>query len=355
MQKDEDELLGWCIRVLKQELSKMQSVGLMNGKMGVCLAMYHFESLISCTNATILGDSLVDDIFRNISKNLTLDFSDSLGGIGWGLGHALQQKFVEGDADDLLIDVDKKYMLSLVYKKPGELGLMSGMSGYGFYFLSRIKCNNAHDEHFFTITNKYCLEKTIKHIEQLLGQLNFNIDEPEEFSFFWDLPVLIFLMAECITGKVCVKNATAITRKLVTAANNKGSMRASSRLLLWLVSKYFCFKTGISLLLDIDAPNVYDLNEVKNDLNERYGIDGASGIALLYHMIFKNSQDLNMRKQALYWLEQASQSMKNTKNDFEAERVCLIHHLGLLNGIPGFILAKSIVSPKSLKTYGNHN
>lgn len=62
-----------------------------------------------------------------------------------------------------------------------------------------------------------------------------------------------------------------------------------------------------------------------------------------------------MRKQALYWLEQASQSMKNTKNDFEAERVCLIHHLGLLNGIPGFILAKSIVSPKSLKTYDNHN
>ena len=352
---EKDELVVWAIQILKQNLSKVESWGLMNGKMGVSLAMYHFESLILHPKTSTLGDGLIDDVYKNIFNNLTLDFSNGLGGIGWGLGYALQQKFVDGDADDLLIDVDRKYMLSLVYKKPGELGLMSGMSGYGFYFLSRVRSNNANDEHFFTITNKYCLQKTIQHIEQLLEQVNYNIDEPKEFSFSWDVPVLIFLMAECITENVCVKNAAAITKKLATETNDKGSMRASSRLLIWLVSKYFYLKTGIPLFTDVDAPNTYELNEVKNDLNERYGINGASGIALLYHMIFKNSQDLNMRKQALYWIEQASFSMKNIKNDFEAERVHLIQHLGLLNGISGFILAKSIVSPKYPKAYGNHN
>lgn len=89
----------------------MNSYGLLNGKMGVALFFYeyslHFNNMVYSDCADRILDDILDAISDKKVSN-SLDLADGLGGIGWGIQYLIDHNFVEGEADEVLIDFDKK-------------------------------------------------------------------------------------------------------------------------------------------------------------------------------------------------------------------------------------------------------
>ncbi|TRX45894.1 hypothetical protein FNH22_31230 [Fulvivirga sp. M361] len=345
MEITKDQLLQFSIQIVQQHFSKTKTIGLMHGKMGIALSLYHAQSLVPEIPMS-QPDDLIDEVYQNVNNHPALDFAEGLGGIGWGLMYALKQKFVAGDADELLVDLDKKFNLSLIYKKPHRLCLSDGMAGYGFYFLSRIQVDGGHEEHFATITNKYCLEKIVQELELLLTNQSYSIPEPDDFSLFWDLPVLLFLLGECIAENVRAKVVTGMAEKIIRGIGDKPSLRASSRLLLSLALKYFHLRTGINFEIEGCTVKTSSDHEICEELHDRFSINGLAGIALLYHIIYQLNGDPEMRQQAELWLHRAGDALGYIQAS--NKETLLSENLGLANGISGFILAYSILKTQKM-------
>lgn len=89
----------------------MNSYGLLNGKMGAALFFYEYSHYSNNVVYSDCADRILDDILDAISEKRvsnSLDLADGLGGIGWGIQYLINHNFVEGEADEVLIDFDKK-------------------------------------------------------------------------------------------------------------------------------------------------------------------------------------------------------------------------------------------------------
>lgn len=89
----------------------MNSYGLLNGKMGAALFFYEYSRYSNNVVYSDCADRILDDILDAISEKRvsdSLDLADGLGGIGWGIQYLINHNFVEGEADEVLIDFDKK-------------------------------------------------------------------------------------------------------------------------------------------------------------------------------------------------------------------------------------------------------
>lgn len=94
----------------------MNSYGLLKGKMGAALFFYEYSRYSDNDVYNDYADRILDDILDAISNKKVCDSSDlndGLGGIGWGIQYLINHKFVEGEADEVLIDFDKKIQESI--------------------------------------------------------------------------------------------------------------------------------------------------------------------------------------------------------------------------------------------------
>lgn len=89
----------------------MNGFGLLNGKMGVALFFYEYGRYTNNEIYNNFADRILDDILDAIAKKKvtnSVDLSDGLGGLGWGIQYLINHDFVEGDSAEVLEDFDKK-------------------------------------------------------------------------------------------------------------------------------------------------------------------------------------------------------------------------------------------------------
>ncbi|MEP1488889.1 MAG: hypothetical protein ABJK28_10720 [Algibacter sp.] len=340
---EKNEVLNWCFEVINRHASNISDLGLMDGKTGIALAINKAQFLNPNKKTITIGEGLVEDICENIKNNLSLNFYNGLGGVGWGFEHGFQQGFFEGDSDEFLIDIDRKHILSLVYKKPISLSLYEGILGYCFYFINRLQGINSHEENFSTITNMHCLKLSLEELKLILIQLDYDIVEPEEFSSLWDLPLLFILLGECIEKKYFVNQVIEITEKLIKKTREKPPIKTSSKLILSLALKYYQLKSKITLKIEEDNSPIINFNELQEDLEGKYSLNGYSGIALLSYKIFKMNNNEKFKYDALKYIQIAENIIKKIKNNAKTNTKEIIN-LGLSNGLSGFVFSKAIIN-----------
>lgn len=74
------------------------------------------------------AEELLDEVFDMVHENVPIDFVNGLCGIGWGIEYLLCHSLMDGDADEVLEDIDKK----LVERDPlyvRDLSLHTGSAG----------------------------------------------------------------------------------------------------------------------------------------------------------------------------------------------------------------------------------
>ena len=82
------------------------------------------------------ADELLDDIFEDIHADTPLDFISGLSGIGWGILYLLKNRFVEGNPDEILSDIDKRLME--IHLPNVQDTSLRGLPGYLYYFNERL-------------------------------------------------------------------------------------------------------------------------------------------------------------------------------------------------------------------------
>ena len=90
---------------ISANLQLLDNPGLLNGKMGALIYLYHYSNYSDCSSYSDLADQQLSALF-NMRNKLSLSLSDGMSGIGWGLHYLKREQFVEVD-DDYLEEEEK--------------------------------------------------------------------------------------------------------------------------------------------------------------------------------------------------------------------------------------------------------
>ncbi|PWG77971.1 lanthionine synthetase LanC family protein [Pararcticibacter amylolyticus] len=114
------------------------SIGLANGKMGIALYMYYASRILNCKPYRDLADSLVDSIFHDLKTCQDLLFFNGITGISMGLSSLIRDEFIEPEANDLFIDMDRKMYLEARQRKINDFTEDFSVFSFGLYLLNRV-------------------------------------------------------------------------------------------------------------------------------------------------------------------------------------------------------------------------
>lgn len=117
--------------------SFIDDLGLFYGKIGIAIFLFHYGRYTNESMYELLGESLIEDIYENIHENMPVTMDKGLCGIAWGLCSLLENNFLEGDADEILSDIDNKIMERDPIRIT-DLSFNTGLEGIWCYVQMRI-------------------------------------------------------------------------------------------------------------------------------------------------------------------------------------------------------------------------
>jgi hypothetical protein len=131
-----EEILPRIARYLMLHSSFTNNIGLLNGKIGVAIFFYHYARYTGKKVYDDFAGELIDEIYKEIHRNIPLDFRDGLCGIVWGLEYLIRNRFVEADSDRVLEESDKR-IREWDVRYLNDNSLMTGLKGIACYVISR--------------------------------------------------------------------------------------------------------------------------------------------------------------------------------------------------------------------------
>lgn len=123
--------------------SFLDNLGLFHGKMGIVIFFYHYSRYTSNPIYDEFAGELLDEVYEDINTDLSFDFENGLCGIGWGIEYLLQNKYLKGDSNEVLEDIDRKIM-EYDPRRITDRTFRSGFAGLSCYVRTRLNspCRN---------------------------------------------------------------------------------------------------------------------------------------------------------------------------------------------------------------------
>jgi len=107
--------------------------GLFNGKTGIGILLFYYSRYTQNHELGDYANYLINDTCENLSGTAYIDFDTGLIGLGWGVNHLIAKKYLKGDSDDILEEIDK-----LIGNDSGSISVEDDlMADAGLYILSR--------------------------------------------------------------------------------------------------------------------------------------------------------------------------------------------------------------------------
>lgn len=131
-----EKLLGRIASYLILHTSHQRNLGLLTGKMGIVIFFFHYSSYIKKKIYSSFAFEILDEIYKEISIDSSCSFDNGLAGIAWGIEYLVQKKFVKGNTNDILEELDNKIM-KLDVRKMKDSSLSTGLEGIVHYAISR--------------------------------------------------------------------------------------------------------------------------------------------------------------------------------------------------------------------------
>lgn len=104
-------------RKLLDSLQSKPSLGLYNGKMGICLYFYYLGRLKNCKKNLRIASQLLDDIFIEINQLKIIGVQSGFAGIGLGINYLIKENYVKGNSNDVLYDIDNEILKKILYEE----------------------------------------------------------------------------------------------------------------------------------------------------------------------------------------------------------------------------------------------
>lgn len=142
MEKNGELLIDRIINNLIMHTSISSDVGLYHGKMGIIIFFMHYARLTGEMQYNNYAEDLLDDLINEISITLPINFEDGLSGIGWGIEYLLENKFISGDSNEILDELDNRIM-QFDIRRIEDKSIKKGIKGLSFYIAKRISSSKA--------------------------------------------------------------------------------------------------------------------------------------------------------------------------------------------------------------------
>lgn len=128
--------------------------GLLYGKMGMVIFFFHYARFSGQEEYEDIGMKLIESIFENIDRTTPANYASGLAGIGVGIEYLIQNKFIEGDGNEILEEVDGQIFNELIYREKIDCSLKDGLCGLGKYYWYRVNTRKSWKEEIITLRNR---------------------------------------------------------------------------------------------------------------------------------------------------------------------------------------------------------
>lgn len=137
METDKDIRLKQIANHLIINASFLKDLGLFDGKIGIVLFFYQYARYTDNPLYQEFAGELLDEVFNELHDSISPDFENGLSGIAWGVLYLLKNKFVNGNPDEILEDIDNKLM-EVNLLKVRDISLERGLTGILVYLSYRL-------------------------------------------------------------------------------------------------------------------------------------------------------------------------------------------------------------------------
>ena len=164
--------------------------GLFHGNTGLCIFYYCLFRETQDSAFEEFAEKLLDKIFEGLSTTESTDFEWGLAGIGWGIEYLIQNHFVEGNADEILEEIDHRIFKTLNEDKFDSFDLTNGLTGYLFYLIRRLK--NPADLNLMPYQiNRELLILIINRLDEIMTPQFAGITKDMIFDLCWRYPLML--------------------------------------------------------------------------------------------------------------------------------------------------------------------
>lgn len=305
--------------LLAQNYQTIEDNGFPNGKLGVAISLYASSKLTDINLYEKVADDIIDICQSDIGGlHKSLSF-DGLAGYGWGIEHLVQEKFVSGDTDEILKEIDKQIFTYLTYGKINDFSFYTGLGSIGFYLLKRICAEQANDENLVTLTCKTFIIRLTEefriHIQSLKKPIISSLRKTIGYEYIY----LLILFVLLLKSKICFERVKNILDTILLDLNAQYDELNSIEkhiiyLYLTVLSSY-----GYSYKFMTDINEIYNNLEKVDIINEIKKIPPAelNNIIFTYNTLFLiNCTDI-LKLEKEYWQDILSRLIKIEIENFK--------------------------------------
>jgi hypothetical protein len=155
-----NEILQAIANILFINQHKIQNTGLLNGKMGIAIYLYHYARYCGNNVYEEFADDFVDEVMNDKSNNVRHpNFPGSISGLAWGFNYLIEYKFIEIEDNTVLIDLED-FLLENI---PSQISMNNpdtiNLFGSSIYYASKLKRQAVNEKDIAAINTfiKKCL------------------------------------------------------------------------------------------------------------------------------------------------------------------------------------------------------
>lgn len=175
---------------------------LFTGRMGIALALYVLGREERSDKGTELADKVLSGVLEQLSTMKTMSVDSGLLGIGLAVDFLIAEKYVEGNPDDVLREIDAAVYREVMDSRV-DIGLdcCSGLVGYLFYVTARLR----HTEMGNSVQHALNCASLRNIVDRLSGVVPSCIpDLPRDLyiSVLWKYPLLFIALGMSLDLKI---------------------------------------------------------------------------------------------------------------------------------------------------------
>ena len=322
--------------LLASSFEQENSLGLSNGKMSGCIYFYVASRNQSNERYRKIAGKLLDDIFNGIGYIDSLDVRTGLAGIGIGLSYLANNKYVTGDINKVLGDLDDKIFKHLCDEKTYEINNNITVIQLLYYLYIRLtNLENIPEQ-------KYLFEELTIHAINNIYEKTTSVFfyEPLSFNLDYKLPQFLLILEKISSlnfyNERIKKIMEELSFKILTIIPLLNSNRLYLLVAMKSIAKWFDINGWNKHMMFIeDKLELNTIYEQEFNYDNIYINNGYAGILLLLGKIMSLNNPIYIKhKENLIRIINTHEVVK-----FQEEPKYLDSHKGLFNGITGVIMA----------------
>jgi len=189
-QQNTDELLERIANHLIINSSIIKDIGLYHGKMGIVIFFFHYSRYTNNSIYEEFAGKLLDEIFEEIHDEIPINFESGLCGIAWAIEYLIENKFVEGNPDEILFDIDQKIMERDILRIKDKT-IKTGLEGISYYINKAVnsksrKKKNLFDKNYLDAWERVNSKSVLSDDKQLLAKITDTVPS-DNIIYNWKL------------------------------------------------------------------------------------------------------------------------------------------------------------------------